>query len=376
MKNKMFAALLAFLMVLPLGGTANAGEVNIPDANFANALRSLTGTPSNAALTDTALAGLTGTIDLSGRGITDISGIHYLANVEYLNLSLNQIEDIPSRIGRLVNLKGLDISGNSFESLPSEMSSLSSLKSLNISANRLDSLPGAIGQLKLDEFRCDYCFLDVSQGSQTLGTIAATGATTTAYLNQLIPVQNIHVYCPADGVLELSWDPLSDIDFGNGVTASVARYSVRTLKPFSFKEAVSASNNIYHEKGLDASKQYTYQVSADYQLKGTKYASNYTKLYVGVQFYPKAMPSPTPTPEPTPEPSPTPEPTQVVTATPAPTPVPVVTDTPLPTQEPAQTGGNPIKALTILLVILCIAFLIVAVLFVAKIVSDRRNARW
>jgi len=345
----MIAVVIAFLLALPLGGTAYAGEVNIPDSNFADALRSLTG---QSAITDTALASLKGTVDLSNRGISDLTGIQYLTGAD-----------------------GIDISGNSFESIPSEIAKLTALKKLDISANRLSSLPASIGQLNLDEFRCEYCFLDVSEGSQALGTIAATGATITAYQNQLVPVTNLFVYCPADGVLQLSWDPVKDISFGSGVTATVVRYSIRTMRPFEFKGSVSAPNTTYHEEGLDASKQYTYEVSADYSIKGTKYASNYTKLYVGTSFYPKAMPSPTPTPTPTPEPTSTPQPTSVPAATPAPTPVP--TGTPVPTQSPVPVnGGSPIRMLTIILVILCIAFVAVAALFIARIMADRRNARY
>lgn len=67
-----------------------------------------------------------------------------------LNLSNNQLSDLPEEIGYLhynADLQSLDLSSNRLSSLPWEIGQLTNLQSLNLSSNRLSSLLGAIGQL-------------------------------------------------------------------------------------------------------------------------------------------------------------------------------------------------------------------------------------
>ena len=57
-------------------------------------------------------------LDLSGMGITDISGLEYLNNLEYLDLSNNNINDI-TPLSHLFNLDYLNLSNNKIEDISS-----------------------------------------------------------------------------------------------------------------------------------------------------------------------------------------------------------------------------------------------------------------
>ncbi|KAG8367587.1 hypothetical protein BUALT_Bualt16G0087500 [Buddleja alternifolia] len=89
-------------------------------------------------------------LDLSNNNITDLpSDFWSLGSLKNLNLSLNQIYGIlPSNIGNFVQLQSLDLSYNNFSgSVPEAISSLVSLQALNLSRNRFESkIP--LGMLK------------------------------------------------------------------------------------------------------------------------------------------------------------------------------------------------------------------------------------
>jgi hypothetical protein len=64
-----------------------------------------------------------------------------------LNLSNNQLTDLPAEIGQLHSLRSLDLSCNQLTNLPAEIGQLHSLTKLFVSYNQLTSLPAEIGQL-------------------------------------------------------------------------------------------------------------------------------------------------------------------------------------------------------------------------------------
>ncbi len=104
------AAVVAAAVMLP-GATHAAPEdaVTIPDAALrAELLAEADG--GDGTLTEGELAALTGTLDLSGVGIYDITGLEYLAGVTELDLSDNYISDISPLAG--LALTGLNVSGN------------------------------------------------------------------------------------------------------------------------------------------------------------------------------------------------------------------------------------------------------------------------
>ena len=62
--------------------------------------------------------------------------IQGLSSLQELNLSNNQLEELPKSITELMNLTSLDISNNQFEELPKSISELKNLTSLHISNNK------------------------------------------------------------------------------------------------------------------------------------------------------------------------------------------------------------------------------------------------
>lgn len=71
-------------------------------------------------------------------------------NLKFLNLSFNDIFEIPSNtIGRLQKLEALYLSGNKLTSLPSEdLEKLQNLKILHLNGNKLQTLPSELGAIK------------------------------------------------------------------------------------------------------------------------------------------------------------------------------------------------------------------------------------
>jgi hypothetical protein len=79
--------------------------------------------------------------------------IRNLTSLRILNLSVNQIKELPSEIGELKSLQEFYIYENELEVLPVEIGNLTSLKIINLSVNQIKKLPPEIGNLKsLQEF--------------------------------------------------------------------------------------------------------------------------------------------------------------------------------------------------------------------------------
>ena len=95
----------------------------------------------------------TGFLDLSGNQLKEIpKEIGHLVNLTSLDLSQNQLAEIPKEIGHLVNLTSLHLWGNQLAEIPKEIGHLVNLTSLYLSGNRLKELPNEMGLLKnLDE---------------------------------------------------------------------------------------------------------------------------------------------------------------------------------------------------------------------------------
>lgn len=70
-----------------------------------------------------------------------------LLHLERLDLSINEISEIPPEIGNLVNLKRLDLVKNKITRIPRSIGNLVNLDRLNIAANKIRKIPAAIGNL-------------------------------------------------------------------------------------------------------------------------------------------------------------------------------------------------------------------------------------
>ncbi|MCO5580580.1 hypothetical protein L7F22_034450 [Adiantum nelumboides] len=86
-------------------------------------------------------------IDLSNRllGSLPTSLGHNFTNIRSLDLSKNQLKELPSSIGELDKLEVFDLQSNQLAYLPDAIGFLEKLKYLNLSGNMLVNLPDSIG---------------------------------------------------------------------------------------------------------------------------------------------------------------------------------------------------------------------------------------
>lgn len=79
--------------------------------------------------------------------LTRRDNAEFWANLHVLNLTKNQLENLPVEIGKLVNLKILFLNRNELQCLPPAIGRLIGLLWLSLDHNQLQSLPAEIGQL-------------------------------------------------------------------------------------------------------------------------------------------------------------------------------------------------------------------------------------
>ena len=77
--------------------------------------------------------------------------IQEAANVTKLNLSNNNLKQLPAEFGDLINLTHLFVSNNCLSSLPTSFKQLKKLQLLDLSKNKLKGLSENIADLKLLE---------------------------------------------------------------------------------------------------------------------------------------------------------------------------------------------------------------------------------
>jgi hypothetical protein len=213
-----FAIAYALTLAAPAALAVTSPEVDVPDTALRHALHVALGTADSEPILDAQLMGLDGALHLAGLGIVDLTGLEHLRDADALDLSDNKIGVIPAAFcdmlknssilaldlsgndlsglppgisdSQLValdlslngffsvpegvtginSLKVLNLSGNKISRLPSALASMPSLAELWVEANRITTLPGAFKGLSLDEFHCNYNFLDLSEkaGNQAI----------------------------------------------------------------------------------------------------------------------------------------------------------------------------------------------------------------
>ncbi len=401
--KKAWILILVVCMMLVLPMTAYAeNEVSIADAKLKNALRDLCGKGASDPLMPSELAALTGTVDLSSKGITNIRGIEYLTGATAIDLSHNDIDyetfsskvsnlvkleeldlsfneqayTFPTEVTKIPNLKTLNMAANKFTGLPGAMADMTALKSLNLSANRLEIFPDVLKELSLDYLNLDYNFFNLADGSadrKDIDEMVVTGE----YLvyRQLLKLPAV-TYATNGSKLKIKWYGLEDIPFYDGTYGTVAGYTI--LVNGAFVANVSASARSYEYDAVAGTK-YRLAVSPSYQIEG--YGNfdvrQYTTiedcylgssgpelpnnpepvLYENAYATPAPTPTPTPTPEPTPTPTPTPEPTAISE----------------PSASPAAATGLFGASMLLTVVLLAVILLLIIVITVLLVVILRNK---
>jgi Leucine-rich repeat (LRR) protein len=94
-------------------------------------------------------------LDLSSNQLTQLpDSFDNLAHLEYLDLSINQIQFLPLNIGNLTKLINLNLSKNCIQILPDSIGRCTSLSKFNISFNNLEKMPSSIGNvMALEEIK-------------------------------------------------------------------------------------------------------------------------------------------------------------------------------------------------------------------------------
>ena len=141
---------LAFVLSIPAALAAPDDTVTIPDAALRQRLLELADADSSGSLTEGERAALD-SLDLSGLGISDITGLQHLTGITELNLSNNNLQDI-SVLQHLLGLEKLNLSGNNITNI-SVLKQLISLTELNVSVNYLDTSAGSAAMAAIEEIR-------------------------------------------------------------------------------------------------------------------------------------------------------------------------------------------------------------------------------
>lgn len=119
-----------------------ATEVSIPDASLKKAIQTAANLSAQSSVTVKDMFSLTGSLNLSGLGIANLTGLEYAIYVTSLTISNNAITSLEP-LKNLYNLKYLDYSTNSVKIIPSWIFSLESLESVNGGTNASTVFSGA-----------------------------------------------------------------------------------------------------------------------------------------------------------------------------------------------------------------------------------------
>ena len=145
------------------------------DAQLEAAVRELSEIPDTGDITKDDLAQLSGTLDFSNRGITNLYGLQYATGITGLNLSDNAIANL-APLAELTGLISLNLSHNQIHD-PSPLASLTLLAALDLSHNRLDLDAGDPDRLFVDGFHIPVT--TAGQERYTLQTVTTGPGTVT-----------------------------------------------------------------------------------------------------------------------------------------------------------------------------------------------------
>ncbi len=127
--------------------------VTIPDPGLEAAVREMLGKPTGQ-LYQEELAAMTGLLNASNRGISDIEGIQWCTSLGNININGNAITSI-SQLSGLTGLRALSASGNTIADI-SALSGLTSLTDLNLYGNSISDASPLAGLTGLSVLYLDY----------------------------------------------------------------------------------------------------------------------------------------------------------------------------------------------------------------------------
>jgi internalin A len=97
-----------------------------------------------------------GKLDLSGADLTDLPTLVFGMDLRSLDLSHNQLTDLPDELSQLSNLEHLVIASNPLQRIPEVVLSLASLEDLDVSSTHLTEMNPSIARLRrLQMINCD-----------------------------------------------------------------------------------------------------------------------------------------------------------------------------------------------------------------------------
>ena len=210
--------LAAGLVVAVLAGAAAAGPsdpVHFADANLeAAVVAKLAELGVYPPLTEADMLALT-TLSANSLGITDLTGLEYATNLQYLSLYYNQLTDV-SPLAALTSLQELKLSHNQLTDV-SPLAGLTSLRELNLGDNQLTDVSPLAGMTSLQHVDLAYNQLTDVSG------LAGLTSLETLYLqvNQLTDI------LPLAGMTSLQWldlysnDTITDVSSLAGMTSLV-----------------------------------------------------------------------------------------------------------------------------------------------------------
>ena len=109
--------------------------------------------------------------EIASRGVTELDlsnnllpglpqSVARFQTLRRLNLSSNQIRELPPEICQLTGLEALEVKHNLMKGLPNKFGRLKALKTLNLSSNQFDQFPGQLCELEeLRELRIGANFI-------------------------------------------------------------------------------------------------------------------------------------------------------------------------------------------------------------------------
>jgi hypothetical protein len=146
-KNVFSAALCMVIGWVLLSDPAAAAAVVFPDPNLEAVIRHAINKPTGD-IDASDLLGITSLHRSSGRGITDLTGLEYCVNLEYLSLNDNQIVELLPLAG-LTELGTLILARNHIADL-SPLAGLTNLTWLNLDENAIEGIDPLAGLTNLE----------------------------------------------------------------------------------------------------------------------------------------------------------------------------------------------------------------------------------